>query len=565
AKAAAAAVQTAPAAGPTGRPAVTQFAARGQALASSPRVKIQTPHLAGSVSLEGGRIDDLFLTQYRETLDKSSPPVELFRPEGAEHAYFADFGWTPGNAASAVSDLPGGATQWQLASGDVLSPGKPITLTYANLTGLRFTRTISVDDNYMFTVTDSVVNESGRPLTLAPYGSVQRQGVPPVTGRQTMISHEGAVGVFGQKRFEKLKYKDWRKKGLFQAAEASNGGWVGITDKYWLAAVMPDQAHKMNGAFRVTPRGSVDVYEVNFVGQPVVVPAGGQVSSTSHLFAGAKRAEILSAYQKDLNIPRFDDAIDWGMFWFLTRPIFWLLEKFYGLAGNFGVAILILTVTVKAIMFPLANKAFESMSKMKKLQPKMEELKKKYGSDPQKQQQETMALYQREKINPLAGCLPIFIQIPVFFALYKVLSVTIEMRHAPFFGWIHDLSAPDPTTMWNLFGLIPWDPSTAPLVGGLLHTNLHIGVLAILYGLTMWLQQSMNPPATDPMQKQMMQFFPIVFTFIMAGFMAGLLVYWIWNNVLSIAQQYVIMRRFGTENPIDDLIAKLRGQPKPAQ
>ena len=294
------------------------------------------------------------------------------------------------------------------------------------------------------------------------------------------------------------------------------------------------------------------------LGTSRTINPGRQITETQRLFAGAKRSQVLESYEDSLNLPRFIYAIDWGMLWFLTRPIFMVVEFFYGLLGNFGLAILALTVVVKLIMFPLANKAYESLSKMRKLQPKMEELKKKYDGDQQKQQAELMALYQREKINPLAGCLPILVQIPVFYALYKVLFVTIEMRHAPFFGWIQDLSARDPSNIWTLFGLIPWDPGSVPLIGGLLVGMLGLGILPIFYGLTMWLQQAMNPPAPDPVQRQIFQMMPIVFTFIMAPFAAGLLVYWAWNNILSIIQQYFIMHRFGAENPIDDLIARLR-------
>jgi YidC/Oxa1 family membrane protein insertase len=289
------------------------------------------------------------------------------------------------------------------------------------------------------------------------------------------------------------------------------------------------------------------------------------ITETNRLYAGAKREEILSGYQTALGVPRLDAAIDWGNFWFLTRPIFMVLEFFYNLIGNFGVAILLLTVAVKLVLFPMANKSYESMSRMKKLQPKVEELKKRYGSDPQKQQQEMLALYQKEKINPLAGCLPIFVQIPVFYALYKVLFVTIEMRHAPFFGWVVDLSSRDPTTIWNLFGLIPWDPATAPLLGTILNGPAHIGVWPLIMGFTMWLQQAMNPPAPDPVQRQIFALFPFLFTFMLAPFAAGLVIYWTWNNLLSILQQYVIMRRLGVENPIDDAIARVKALRAPAQ
>jgi len=528
---------------------------RAQALGTAARVPIQTPKLKGSLSLQGARIDDLYLTDYKETLDKNSTPVELFRPQGMEHAYFAQFGWSGPNVAGGV---PGPNTPWTLTKGATLTPTTPVELTWDNGQGLRFTRVIAIDDQYVFTVTDTVANLSGQPITIAPYGRVERQGVPADLGKQ-MILHEGAIGTFGANgKFatEQVKYKDWVKKPRIE--NQSTGGWLGITDKYWMAALIPDQKETIEGRFAVRDPEGLNVHEAAMLGATRTIQPGRQIEETQRLFAGAKRNEILAGYEKSLDLPRFVYAIDWGMFWFLTRPIFMIVEFFYGVLGNFGLAILALTVVVKLIMFPLANKSYESLSKMRTLQPKMEELKKKFKDDPQKQQQETMALYQREKINPLAGCLPILVQIPVFYALYKVLFVTIEMRHAPFFGWIRDLSARDPSTVWNLFGAIPWDPATLPLVGSLLNGPLHLGVLPIVYGLTMWLQQSMNPPAQDPMQRQIFAFLPFVFTFIMAPFAAGLLIYWAWNNILSIAQQYVIMHRFKAENPIDTFFARFK-------
>ena len=528
---------------------------RAQALGTAARVPIQTPKLKGSLSLQGARIDDLYLTDYKETLDKNSTPVELFRPQGMEHAYFAQFGWSGPNVAGGV---PGPNTPWTLTKGATLTPTTPVELTWDNGQGLRFTRVIAIDDQYVFTVTDTVANLSGQPITIAPYGRVERQGVPADLGKQ-MILHEGAIGTFGANgKFatEQVKYKDWAKKPRIE--NQSTGGWLGITDKYWMAALIPDQKETIEGRFAVRDPEGLNVHEAAMLGATRTIQPGRQIEETQRLFAGAKRNEILAGYEKSLDLPRFVYAIDWGMFWFLTRPIFMIVEFFYGVLGNFGLAILALTVVVKLIKFPLANKSYESRSKMRTLQPKMEELKKKFKDDPQKQQQETMALYQREKINPLAGCLPILVQIPVFYALYKVLFVTIEMRHAPFFGWIRDLSARDPSTVWNLFGAIPWDPATLPLVGSLLNGPLHLGVLPIVYGLTMWLQQSMNPPAQDPMQRQIFAFLPFVFTFIMAPFAAGLLIYWAWNNILSIAQQYVIMHRFKAENPIDTFFARFK-------
>jgi YidC/Oxa1 family membrane protein insertase len=529
---------------------------RAAALAASPRVPVATPSLQGSISLKGARIDDLFLTQYRVAVEKTSPPVELLRPEGAQHAWFAEFGWTGAN----VPGLPTSQTLWTLTEGSKLAPGQPVVLTYANGTGLTFTRRIEVDDKFMFTVTDTVVNAGAMPVTLAPYGSVQRQGLPPTAAGNSIV-HEGAVGALGvEKQTLKLvKYKKWAKDGGGPEMP-SKGGWVGITDKYWLAAIVPTQGEAVTGQFRDTKAGGIDVFDANFVGAPRAIGVGQQVTETTHFFAGAKTVPVLKDYQAKLGVARFSDAVDWGMFWFLTQPIFAFLQYIFLHVGNFGVAILILTVAVRVIFFPLANKSYESMTKMKKVQPLVEEMRKKFKDDPAKQQQEMMALYQREKVNPLAGCLPLLLQIPVFYSLYKVLSVTIEMRHAPFFGWINDLSARDATTVWNLFGAVPWNPAHAPLVGGLLDTTLHIGVLPLLYGVTMWLTTSMNPPAPDPTQQRIFQLMPLVFTFIMAPFAVGLLIYWTWSNVLTSIQQYVIMRRFKVDNPIDQLIARLTGK-----
>jgi YidC/Oxa1 family membrane protein insertase len=551
--------------GPAARPAAAVQAptamTRQAALAASPRVPIATPSLKGSLSLKGARIDDLYLVQYRQSVDRNSPPVELLRPEGAPNAWFAEFGWTGAN----VPGLPTDQTVWTLAQGSTLSPGQPVVLTYANGQGLTFTRKIEVDDKFMFTVTDTVANAAGQPITIAPYGSVQRQGLPQTDSRGSSIVHEGAVGALGADKptLTLIKYKEWAKKGGGPEIP-SKGGWVGITDKYWLAALAPNQDEHVTGQFRDTKTAGIDVFDANVVGAPRTIQPGQQTTETTHFFGGAKVVPVLADYEQRLGIPRFDDAVDWGHLWFLTRPIFSFLLYLAQHVGSIGVAILLLTVTVRVVFFPLANKSYESMTKMKKVQPLVEEMRKKYKDDPAKQQQEMLALYQREKVNPLAGCLPILLQIPVFYALYKVLTVTIEMRQAPFLGWIKDLSARDPTTVWNLFGIIPWTPAHAPLVGGFLDTTLHIGVLPLLYGLTMWLTTSMNPPAPDPTQQRIFQLMPIIFTFIMAPFAVGLLIYWTWSNILTTLQQYVIMRRFKVDNPIDRLIGRLTGKPSPA-
>ena len=519
------------------------------------RVPIETSTLKGSLSLTGGRIDDLFLTDYRETIAADAPAVELFRPEGMRHAFFAQFGWSGPNIPGGV---PGPNTPWQLTQGATLTPTTPVVLTWDNGAGLRFTRRISVDDLYVFTVTDTVANFSGQAVTITPRSGVLRQGVPSTLGRNQVL-HEGAIGAFGDGesyRTEQLKYGAWSKKPSVE--HESTGGWLGITDKYWLAALVPPQDEKIEARFLVEGDGSDAAHIATMDGEAHTIQPNTQITETRRLFAGAKRNEILVGYQDSLDLPRFVYAIDWGFLWVLTRPIFIVVEFFYGILGNFGLAILALTLTYRLIMVTLANKSYESMSKMRNLQPKREEIKKKHPDEPQKQQQELMALYQKEKINPLAGCLPLLLQIPVFYAVYKMLFVTIEMRHQPFFGWIRDLSAPDPTTIWNLFGLLPWDPSSAPLIGGLLGGTFALSILAIFYGLTMWLQMAMSPQAPDPMQRRIFQLMPIVFTFIMATFPAGLLIYWAWSNILTIFQQYIIMHRLKAENPIDTFIARMK-------
>lgn len=537
-------------------PQVPQAMTRQAAVAATPRIPIATPSVRGSLSLRGARIDDLFLTEYRETVKKDSPPVELLRPEGTEFAWFADIGWTGAN----VPGLPTADTVWTLAQGSTLAPGQPVVLQTTNGAGLTFTRKIEVDDRFLFTVTDTVANTTGQAITIAPYASVQRQGVPKELGTNQIV-HEGAVGWLDGK-LRQVKYKKWQKDGG-GPAYTSTGGWVGITDKYWLTALIPGGAERVTGQFRQTNAGGLSIFDANYVGEPRTIPAGRQITETTHFIAGAKRVPLLRQYQQQLGVERLDWAVDWGNFWFLTRPIFSFLAFISQHVLNFGVAILLLTVVVRLIFFPLANKQYESLTKMKKVQPQMEELRKKYKDDPAKQQQELLALYQREKVNPLAGCLPLLLQIPVFYALYKVLTVTIEMRHAPFVGWIQDLSARDPTTIWTLFGLIPWDPASAPLIGSFLDGALHLGVLPLLYGVTMWLTTSMSPPAPDPIQQRIFQLMPLMFTFIMAPFAAGLLLYWTWSNVLTILQQYVIMRRFKVDNPIDRLIRKVTGKPDP--
>ena len=524
-----------------GLPGVTasgQHMTRETALkAGGPRVVIDTPMVDGSIRLTGAKLDDLRLKIYRETADPKSPEIVLLAPKGTDYPYYAGFGWV-GQGVKTPDDN----TPWRQSSGAVLAPGKPVTLTWDNGQGLTFTRVVAIDDKYMFTVTDSVANASGKPVTLYPYGTVERLGIQ--KDESGIYLHVGFVGVADGKEKD-ANYKDFKDPGTPPVAFASTGGWVGITDKYWMAAAVPPQNEHFDGQYLGTKTASgVDAYQANYRLNPRTIAANGQVTVTHRLFAGAKVVDILRGYQDSQKIVRFDNAIDWGIMSFLTRPFFWVLDYLYKLFGNFGLAILGLTVVVKLIFFPLQSASFRSMSKMKKLQPEMERLKKTHADDPQKFQMEMMALYKREKANPISGCVPILLTIPVFIALYKVLFVTIEMRHAPFYGWIHDLSAQDPTSIINLFGLLPFNPLA--VLPGSLHI-LSIGVWPILYGITMWVQQKLNPAPTDPVQAKMFAFMPLIFTFLFGSFPAGLVIYYTWSNTLNMLQQYIIMRREGVE------------------
>jgi YidC/Oxa1 family membrane protein insertase len=503
-----------------------------QIAAATPRVAIETASLSGSINLQGAQLDDLHLKRYRETVDPASPTIALLSPLGTERPYFAENGWTA--AGGSEVKLPDAQSLWQVAQGSKLTADTPVQLSFDNGQGVIFHKKIAVDENYMFTITQEVENNTGQPLNLFPYSRVVRVGQPQTAN--FYILHEGLLGVFDE-TLQEIDYDDLKEEQN-TISVASTGGWLGITDKYWAVALVPGQASAIDGSFRYQASQGKDNFQADYIGkQSVAVPANGRAALEDRIFAGAKVVEVIDSYKDNLGIDRFDLMIDWGWFYFLTKPLFWLLEMFFKLVGNFGVAILIVTVLIKAVFFPLANKSYESMSKMKKLQPEMERLKQLYPDDRMKQQQELMALYKKEKVSPLSGCLPILLQIPVFFALYKVLFVTIEMRHAPFYGWIKDLSAPDPTNLFNLFGLIPWDPPTL----------LHVGIWPIIMGITMWMQMRLNPTPPDPIQAKMFNWMPLIFTFMLATFPAGLVIYWAWNNSLSIVQQALIMKRQGVK------------------
>jgi len=517
---------------------------------ASPRVTIDTPSLTGSISLRGARLDHLVLKRYRATTDPRSPNVELLRPEGDANARFADIGW----AGAEGSVLLDARAQWTVPVGAVLTPGKPIELSYADGHGLLFHRTISVDGDYMFTVTDRVDNVSGSPVDLQPYALVEQRRLASDVGRAT--SHEGAVGVLDQ-RLVMSAYRAWKKAA--PPVQASTGGWIGITEKYWLTALMPDQATPISGMFRVQAIGGEDAYQAGFTGPMRRLAPGQSTATSTRIFAGAKSVALLRRYQETLAIPRFEDAVDWGWFWFFTKPIFFVLQALRGLVGNVGVAILVLTLCIRLPLFPLANRAFASATKLKKIQPLVDKVRGQFDKDAARLQQEIAALYAREKVNPLAGCIPMLLPLPIFFALYKVLSVTIELRHAPFFGWIADLSARDPSTLWNLFGLAPWNPAHAPLIGALLDSTGHVGAWPLIYGATAWLTRAMTPATgIDPTQQRMLGIMPLIITVTFAQLASGLVIYYAWSNLLTIAQQYVNMRLFKVDNPIDRLLSRLR-------
>jgi YidC/Oxa1 family membrane protein insertase len=529
---------------------------RDEVIAQGDRVSIETVALTGSINLTGGRIDDLRLKRYHETVDDSSPIITLLSPEGTPEPYFVEQGWV--SATGSTANLPKSDTQWQVVGNQSLSVDKDVTLQFDNGNGQIFKRTFNVDENYLFTVTQTVENNGSGDIALFPYSRVTRQETPQTSG--FFILHEGPIGVLSDNNLIELSYGDLAEES--RKDYSSNGGWLGFTDKYWATAVVPTPDTSVNARFSHRLANGRPTYQSSFVAQdPVVIGASQTGSFKSHVFAGAKVEEYIDGYEQNLGFDRFELLIDWGWFHFITKPIFYLIRFLNGILGNFGLAILAVTVIIKALFFWFANKSYASMAAMKKVQPEMKEIQERHKDDRMQQQQAMMELYKREKINPMSGCWPVLIQIPVFFSLYKVLFVTIEMRHAPFFGWIQDLASPDPTNIFNLFGLLPFDPTGLPLLGGF----LALGAWPLIMGITMFVQMRLNPPPADPTQAAIFAWMPVIFTFMLAGFPAGLVIYWAWNNFLSILQQYVIMRRHGVDVDLFGNIAATFKRKKPEE
>ncbi len=539
-----------------------QAESREAVIKTSARIAIETPRLGGSINLKGGRIDDLTLTQFRETIDPNSPPIVLFSPSGAPDADYAEFGWVP--ASGTTTAVPGPDTAWTQQGSGSLGVDHPVTLAYDNGAGLVFTRSIAVDDHYLFTIKDTVANKGQSPVTLFPYALISRHGAPKVLGYY--ILHEGLIGVMGDQGEQTETYKkmDDKKSESWDATDA----WLGFTDKYFGTALLPDTDARVHARFSAVEGAGVQTYQTDYLLQPQTVAPGATGAADARLFAGAKEVSVVGinfvggvdgGYNAALGLNKFDLLIDWGWFYFITKPMFLAMDYFFHVVGNFGIAILIVTVLVKILFFPLANKSYASMAKMKAVQPEMAMIKERYASDKMKQQQAMMELYKKEQINPIAGCLPIAIQIPVFFSLYKVLFITIEMRHAPFYGWIHDLSAQDPTNIFTLGGLIPFDPTIIPMIGSF----LHLGFWPAIMGVTMWVQMKLNPAPPDPTQQMIFNWMPLIFTFMLAKFPAGLVIYWAWNNSLSVAQQSVIMHRNGAKIQLWDNLKNTFVKTKP--
>ena len=497
-------------------------------IVNAPRITIDTPSIEGSISLAGARIDDIVLKNYTKTLDENSSKIRFFNRIDDTKPYFAEFGWI----GSEEINLPNSTSIWK-TNQSVLQPGKPVTLSYET-TSLKFTRVFEINEDYLIKITDKVKNTGLSDTTLYPYGLVRRTGLPKVDG--LFILHEGPIAVINEE-LKEVDYNDLIDDGDEIISSEIDGGWIGITDKYWLAALIPDQKDRSEFAFRYSKK-STGQWQSDWRGSAKILSSGSEIETTSHLYAGAKKLALLDKVEEDIGAYRFDLAIDFGWFYFLTKPFFYTLNWLSKYLGNFGLAIIGLTIIIKILFFPLQNGSYRSMAKMRALQPKLTELRERYKGDQQALNKAMMEMYRSEKVNPAAGCLPIFIQIPVFFALYKVLYVTIEMRHAPFYGWINDLSAKDPTSILNLFGLLPYSVQNWPIPD-----FFQLGVWPIIMGASMWLQFRLNPTPPDPIQARIFAWMPVIFTFLLATFPAGLVIYWTINNLLSIGQQWLIMRQ----------------------
>ena len=532
--------------------------------AEAGRVDIDTPELAGSISLLGGRIDDLKLKEYHVELSKESDIVTLLRPAGEQDAYYTLYGWTPGGT-TALEDVPGPTTIWSVENGSKLTPSTPVTLRWDSPTGLIFRRTLTVDENFMFSIKQAIENTSNATQRMAPYGVIARHGEPQ-DQKGFFILHEGLIReVDGE--LEESDYSDIadlsydeREASLADVQQVEENGWLGFTDHYWMTTLIPEPGQPFTSVVRYADKA--DIYQAQFRLRAQDVAPGATASATTHFFAGAKEWETIRAYEKNMGIDKFIDSIDWGWFFFLTKPIFAVLHWLNALIGNMGWAIIGLTIIIKAILFPLAYKSYVSMAKMKELQPEMEKIKERAGDDRQKVQQEMMELYKKEKVNPASGCLPILLQIPIFFSLYKVIFVTLELRHAPWIGWIKDLSAPDPSSILNLFGLLPYaTPSPDSLLA-----IISLGVLPIILGISMWLQQKLNPAPTDPTQAMIFAWMPWVFMFMLGTFASGLVIYWIANNTITFIQQYTIMRSHGHKpDVLGNVLKSFKKRPKDAK
>jgi len=504
------------------------------ALNKDERIKIDAPRLQGSISLKGLKIDDLTFKDYKETLNEDDKLVTLFKPSSTKGGYFSNFGWIKASSDENF-DVPNDQTVWSTNSKKITNKNSA-TFFWTNNQGIQFEQEILVDENYMFTINQKITNNSNKNISLSPVGKISRTDTPKTQG--FFILHEGPIGIIDNV-LEEIDYKDL-KKNIGPIEYNSKGGWFGITDKYWLATIIPDQSSNVIARYQFYTKNNKEKYQVDFKGGIVEIPSNKSITIKSLLYAGAKEIKLLDKYEKEYSIPRLDFAIDFGWYYFLTKPFLYILIFFKNISGNFGVSIILLTLLIKLIFFPLANKSYVAMQKMKELQPQLLRIKETYKNDKVKLNQEMMALYKREKVNPAAGCLPILIQIPVFFALYKILFVSLEMRHAPFYLWIQDLSVADPTSILNLFGLLPYDPNFLPKM-------VNIGIWPLIMGISMWIQQKLNPQPTDPMQAKIFKFLPIFFTFILAPFPSGLVIYWTANNVLSMAQQILIKQRMKKE------------------